>query len=654
MKSRDEILEGLNPAQKEVVTKIDGKYAVIAAPGSGKTFSMIARAEYLLASGVKPWEILMITFTKKAAGEISDRLLNGIGEDAIEVNTGTFHSIALRILLANQSLLGYKNDITVIDEAETASLISDIAASHGYPSKEGGREVARFIEGWQTEGLSPREVSETNEYPEDIVVIYNQYQKTKRDIGYVDFNDILNLSVYLLENYPHVREKYAKQYKYVIVDESQDSSESNLRMVELLSGHHKNFMLVMDDEQSIYGFRGANLKAVLTMLEKYSDLEVLKLERNYRSTQTIVEAANEVIKGNKNQLQKTSYSENKKGAPIFMYDATDEAREAEFVSTTIKALVSEGKYTYDDFMILYRSHWKGQAMEAGLNSAGIPYDIIGGTEFYERKDIKNLVCYLRAFDNQDDSLAMERIINTPKRGIGARTLDRIQVFANQANISFFEVLQNIEDVPKINNPTKKRIGKFVDFILEGNRMINESGAKASDALYFLLDGIDYLKQFNKEKTADIERIQLIKQLYEMANEFDAREKPELEEGQTIIGQFLTETALYIEEDEEDVQARVQMLTAHASKGLEAKIVFIIGMEHGVFPSSRSETEEQREEERRLFYVAMTRAEELLFLTYSEKSYMYGRTRENTPSLFLSEVPDKYTHWLGQKHRDVPF
>lgn len=619
------------------------------------TASMISRAEHLILSGIKPWEILMITFTKKAAGEISERLMSSIGEKAIDIDTGTYHSISLRILLANQALIGYDNNLTVIDEDESFSIISDLSVSHGYSSKEGGQEIKGYIENWQLDGLSPTQVQDLNKYPEDIVLIYQEYQKLKKNIGYIDFNDILNLTVELLEKYPHIREKYAKQYKHIIVDETQDSSPGNLRLVELLSSYHKNFMMVMDDEQSIYGFRGANLEAVLNMLEKYDDLEILKLEQNYRSTKNIVQAANEVINNNTNQLEKEGYSLNKTGAPVFAYDATDEAREAQFVTEVISTLVATGEYTYDDVMILYRSHWKSGAIEAGLNSAGIPYSIVGGTEFYAREDIKNLVSYLRGFDNLNDDLAFQRIINVPKRGVGAKSVDRINVFAAQADLSFFEVLENIEDVPKINKPTKGRILDFVQLIKDGQDMMNEDDASIQEIIYYILKETDYMAQFKPERMSDAERIDLIQTLHGMGADFDMKDKEDLEEGQSIVGQFLTETSLYTPKEEgEEVAPRVQLLTSHASKGLESPIVFIIGLEHGVFPTSRAMTTEAKEEERRLFYVSMTRAEELLFLTHSSRSYAYGRVRNNTPSLFLSEIPDQYVHWLGQKHEDVPF
>ena len=654
MRTRDQILNTLNDDQRTAVTKIDGKYALIASPGSGKTRILISRAEYLINSGIKPWEILLITFTKKAAGEISERLTTTIGESALDIDTGTFHSVALRILLTNQSLLGYDKNLTVIDEDESLSIISDLAVSHGYSSKEGGYEIKSLIEDWQTKGFSPGEVDSLNKYPEDMVLIYKEYQKMKKDIGYVDFNDILNLTVQLLENHPHVREKYSQQYKHIMIDEGQDSSNTNLRLVELLSSYHNNFMMVMDDEQSIYGFRGANLQAVLNMLDKHEGLEVLRLERNYRSTQTIVDASREVILNNSNQLNKDVYSKNKKGAPIFAYDASDEAREAEFVATMISSLVSTGQYNYDDIMILYRSHWKSGAIEAGLNSAGIPYSIIGGTEFYAREDIKNLISYLRAFDNQEDNLAVERIINVPKRGIGAKTLQRINVFATQAELSFFQALENIEDIPKINNPTKQRIGDFVELIKKGHTYIRQEGASMEDVLFYILKETEYMKQFDPDRTADAERIDLIQTLHKMARDFDNEDKEDLETDQTIVGQFLTKTSLYTGKDEGEYAPRVQLLTSHSSKGLEAPVVFIIGLEHGVFPSSKAMSTEEKEEERRLFYVSMTRAEELLFLSYSMKSYTYGRTRNNNPSLFLSEIPDKYIHWLGQKHEDMPF
>lgn len=438
-------------------------------------------------------------------------------------------------------------------------------------------------------------------------------------------------------------------------DETQDSNSTNLRMVELLASTHNNFMLVMDDEQSIYGFRGANLDAVLETLNNHEGLEVLNLEQNFRSTQTIVNASSAVIKRNTNQLAKNVFSKNKKGSPILAYDATDDAREGEFISEVISSLVSSGQYKYDDFMILYRTHWKSKAIEACLNQKGIPYSIVGGTEFYEREDVKNLVAYLRLIDNRFDDLALERVINVPKRGIGAKTVDRINVFASQAQIPMFSVLENIDDVPKINKPTQKRIGEFHDLIEAQHELSRDPDASIADMLYTILQETEYFHDFDNLRLAHQERVEIIERLCKIAEDFDKRDKHELEEDQSIISQFLTETSLYIEDNEDGEAApRVQMLTSHASKGLEAPVVFIAGLEQGVFPSSRALTGEEREEERRLFYVSMTRAEEVLFLTHSEKSYGYGKTRKNRPSMFLSEIPEEYIHWLGQKHEEVPF
>ena len=646
VKTADSILEGLTPEQKKIAMSMNGKYMVLASSGSGKTRTLTARIEYLIHMGVKPYEIVGISFTKKASNEIKDRMAARIGEAALDVNMGTFHSLCMRILLTNQGLLGYEN-MTVIDDEESNGIMKEIAETHGYMSKEGQATVQRTIDFWGNKGWFPEDVRAMNKYPDDMINIYSEYNLFKKTVGYVDFNDILMLTSLLLKQFPHVRQKYAEKYKYILVDESQDLNKVQTDLLYHLSSVHNNYMLFGDDFQAIYKFRGGDVQNIFDIRKQDAEVDTILLERNFRSTQTIVEASNALIANNKDQMEKISYSENAKGAPIFTYQAADETREADFIVEVIKGLVKEGKYTYEDFYILYRSHFLSRALEFGLNRAGVPYEVVGGAEFYERVEIKTLVCYLRALDNPLDDIAFERIINFPKRGIGATTVDRLKMYSSENQVSFFKAMEHVEDIPKINKPTKARIGALHQMIVEGQNMIRQENATVQEALGYILSKTKFLDQYDKDKTKDIERIQNINELWNVAVSFDSKEKEDLLEGQTILNQFLTETALYIPEEDMDKMQRVTLMTSHSSKGLENKVVFIVGLEEGTFPSYRTETEEEHEEERRLFYVAMTRAEELLFLTHSKKSYVRGQELTNTPSRYLSEIPEKYIRELGQ-------
>lgn len=648
-KELQSILEGLNEQQVKAVTAMDGKYLVLAGSGSGKTLSGIRRIEHLLHMNVKPWEIVFFSFTKKSALEIQERLIKAVGEIALDVNTGTFHSICMRILLTHQEAIGMHN-ITVMDDDETAKIIGELATVYGYSEKEGAKEMKYMIDLWGNDGLTPEEVKGMDKYPEDIVGVYEEYTNYKRAVGYVDFNDILSLTHRLFVARPDILEEYSRKYKYIILDEFQDSSSLQYKILEQLSSYHGNYMLLGDDYQTIFSFRGSDVTNTLSLQERTPDLETILLEQNYRSTNNIVQASNSVIENNKVQLDKISFTENPDGSPVFLYDAADEVREAEFVSTVIKGLVKENGYTYDDFMVLYRAHYLSRPVEFAFNRLGIPYDIVGGMEFYQRAEIKTLVAYLRALDNKLDDLAFERIINIPKRSIGATTIARIKMYASEAEVSFMKALENVEDIPRINNPTKKRIGNFLEMIKEGQEMVRQEDATVQKAFLHILKETNFLEQYDKHKTKDIERIQNIQELWNVIVQFDESEKEELVEGQNILNQFLTETALYTPDEDADRQARVRLLTSHSSKGLEEKVVFVIGLEAGTFPSYLSTTEKEMEEERRLFYVSMTRAEKMLFLSHSMAKYSRGQKIYQNPSPFLGEIPEQYLRRLGEKNQ----
>lgn len=645
---RNQILEGLNDQQKKAVTAMDGKYLVLAGSGSGKTLSGIRRIQYLLHMGVKPWEVVFFSFTKKSALEIQDRLTSAVGEIALDVNTGTFHSICMRILLTHQQAIGMHN-ITVMDNDESSQVIGELATVYGYSEKEGAKEMKHMIDLWGNEGLSPEDIKALNKYPEDIIGVYEEYTNYKRSVGYVDFNDILSLTHHLFNVRPDILEEYSRKYKYIILDEFQDTNKVQYRILEQLSSYHGNYMLLGDDFQTIFSFRGSDVQNTINLRQQASDIETILLEQNYRSTNNIVQASNAVIENNKIQMEKTSFTTNPDGAPVFLYDASDEVREAEFIATVINGLVKENNYEYDDFMVLYRSHYLSRPIEFAFNRLSIPYDVVGGTEFYERAEIKTLVAYLRVLDNKLDDLAFERIINIPKRQIGPTTIARIKMFATEAEIPFMKALENIEDIPRINNPTKKRIKKFLDMIKEGQAIVRKEEGSIQEAFMYILKETKFLDQYDKQKTKDIERIENIQELWNVIVQFDKSEKEELLEGQNRMNQFLTETALFIPSEEEDRLPRVRLLTAHSSKGLEEKVVFVVGLESGTFPSYLSVTEEEMEEERRLFYVSMTRAEEMLFLSHSMQKYKRGQKIYQNPSPFLNEIPECYIRRLGEKN-----
>lgn len=650
MKSREEILEGLTPQQRKIATSIEGKYMVLAGSGSGKTFVLLKRIEYLISLGVKPYEIVAFTFTNKVAKEMKERMAESIGETALDVNISTIHSLCMRILLTHQNLLGYEN-MTVIDTDESAQVIKEISEKYGYMTKEGVAEVKRLIDFWGNKGLTAEEVRLENKYPNDMVDIYTEYGVFKKAVGYIDFNDILTLTNVLFTKFPEVLAIYANKYKHVLLDEAQDVNNLNVQLLYQLTSVHNNYMLFGDDFQAIYKFRGGDVQNIFDIRERDDEVNTILLERNFRSTKTIVKASNALIAHNKNQMEKVSYSENADGSPIFIYDASDETREVDFIVEVIQGLVKAGTYTYSDFFVLYRSHFLSRVIEFGMSRAGVPYEVIGGLEFYERAEVKTLVAYMRALDNSLDDIAFERIINTPKRGIGQTTIDRLKMYASENQISFFKAMDFVEDIPRINKPTKKRIGDLVKMIKDGQQLALAEDTEVQDVFNYILNETKFLDQYDKDKTKDIEKIENINELWKVAQNFDIKDREDLVEGQSILNQFLTETALYAPDEDADRYDRVKLLTSHSSKGLEAPVVFVVGLEEGTFPSYRTETEEEHEEERRLFYVAITRAEKLLFLTHNRKSYRRGQEINNRPSRYISEIPDEFKHQLGRAHEN---
>lgn len=604
---------------------------------------LTSRVAYLLASGVKPWQIMAISFTRKASGELQERIVNQVGDIGLDVHTGTFHSICIRILLANQAALGMTN-LTVLSEDESKRIVTELAQNYGY-DKDGAAEIYQKIGRWSSENKFAKDVVDEDIH-EDYKLIYKNYEEYKQQVGYVDFDDILLWTNRLFEMRPDILERYSSKYSYIMVDEAQDLNNLQVSIAEKLFSVNQNIMYVADDLQLIYSFRGSNIQNILNIREN-KEFETLYLERNYRSTNNIIQASNAVIANNKKQLEKVSYTEREEGYPIMVYESDDDLRESDFVVDMIKGLVNQSNYDYDDVVILYRSNFLAQNIGMALSSAGIPYEMQNAVNYYDREEIKTLVGYLRVLENDLDDVALEYIINRPKRSIGDTTINRLKMHANELNVSLYMALQYVDDVAKINKPTKQRIKNFVNFIERGKKL-TKSNASVIEILEFILEETELMKEYDISRTKDIERLEHIQELFNIAANFTEKEKEELTEGQTILTQFLTETALYVLPNSEDDKGRVRLLTVHSAKGLESPIVFMIGCQDGAFPSNFSKNNiDEYEEERRLWYVAMTRAENILFITHSRNAYRYGKVEVQSPSPFIAEIPEQYVKFIGK-------
>ena len=401
----------------------------------------------------------------------------------------------------------------------------------------------------------------------------------------------------------------------------------------------------------VYSFRGSNIDNMMNIRKFDKDVQTILLEQNYRSSNNIVKASNGFIANNKKQLEKISYTDNDDGAPIFIYDSVDETKESDFVVAMIEGLVKTKGASYDDFAVLYRSNYQSRNIEFAFSRVGIPYGVVGGSEFYERDEVKTLVSYLRALDNEMDDLAYSRILNKPKRGLGDASLNRIKMYASTGNIPFSKAMEHIADIDKINKPSKAKILDIVSMIQKGREIARRPNASVVELLRYIILETKFMDQYDTDRSAHVECIQNIQELWNVANSFDTREHEDLEEGQTILTQFLTETALYVKPTDKEEQAVVSLTTAHSAKGLEYKYVFVIGVQAGTFPSRLSQSDADYEEERRLFYVSMTRAKDILFLSFNRKRYVRGQTVDSGPSRFIGEIPSQYVRYLGVKKQE---
>ncbi|HYE10309.1 MAG TPA: DNA helicase PcrA [Patescibacteria group bacterium] len=631
-------LEMLNPEQKEAVLHTEGPLLILAGAGSGKTRVLTYRIAYMIEKkGINPWNILAITFTNKAAKEMKERVGQLIGSTQ-DMWISTFHAACARILRKDIERLGdYKSNFVIFDTKDQEAVIKDCLKELNLNEKNFPfKGVSATISNAKNLLEDPVRFSQKN--MQDIRArkmadIYTLYQKKLKKNNALDFDDILFKVVELLANNPDILAYYQNKFKYIMIDEYQDTNYCQYRLVSLLAKQHQNLCVVGDDDQSIYSWRGADIGNILNFEKDFPQAKVIKLEQNYRSTQTILDAANAVIKNNFGRKSKRLWTENETGGSIQFYNAMDEWGEANFISSEIKQLQEAYGKRLNEFAVLYRTNAQSRVIEEAFMSHGIPYRIIGGFKFYDRKEVKDVIAYLRLIQNPDEDVSLKRIINIPKRGIGNTTLESIQSYARQNDDSLFGALLSIDSIGGVSKKALGNINEFVKLI--SGLMAAAEIKKPSEVLKELLDKSGYLDSLQKEGDDDsLSRAENIRELLSATLEFESK-NPEAN-----LQQFLEQMALMSDIDNLETEAEaVVLMTLHSAKGLEFPVVFMSGMEEGVFPSQRSYFEEhQMEEERRLMYVGITRARESLYLTAAFERTIFGSTTYNIVSQFIKEIP----------------
>lgn len=618
-------LSKLNKQQEIAVKHIDGPMLVLAGAGSGKTKVLTSRIAYLIEHGVRIENILAITFTNKAAKEMKDRVINLIGMDAKGIQISTFHSLGLRIIKENYAKLGYKSNFVILDSDDTLTVIKKIMKELNLnPKFYNARDIRNKISSAKNEMMSPKEYAKV-EFDRNIISVYESYNSKLLINNSVDFDDLLILPIKLFKMYPDVLRYYQDKYKYVLIDEYQDTNEAQYIFTKMLCNNHKNIFVVGDNDQAIYAFRGANYKNILNFEKDYPNAKVILLEENYRSTQNILDAANSVIKHNKMRKDKNLWCNNDIGSKVKYIKTDTDKEECEYVADKIKEL-HDNNISYEDIAILYRTNAQSRLIEEEMLKKGIPYRIVGSFYFYNRKEIKDLLCYLRLINNHDDDVSLLRIINTPKRGIGEKTIESLTNKANMNKTSLFEAIDSGKELT------------FKNLILNMEKECEN--ITLTDMVELVLKDSGIREELVNEKFLEAE-IRL-----ENLEEFKSITKGYEEEyGVISLTDFLNEVSLVSDISEhQDSNNKVSLMTIHAVKGLEFDDVFIVGMEEGIFPHYNSINEGTLaaiEEERRLCYVAITRAKKNLWMLNARKRMLFGNTQLNMPSRFMDEIDSRY-------------
>jgi len=646
------LIEGLNDKQKEAVLATEGPCLVIAGAGSGKTKVLTHKIAYLISEkNVKPYNILAITFTNKAASEIKQRVEKIVGDVAQEMWMGTFHSICVRILRRFIDRIGFDTSFLIFDTSDQKTVVKECLKALNIDDKTfSDRSVLSEISNAKNEMLTPKayQAKYSGEFrKEKIGQVYELYQKRLRENNAIDFDDIINYTIDILSENPDVLQYYTEKFKYVLVDEYQDTNKAQFTLVTILASRYGNITVVGDNDQGIYSFRGADISNILNFEKDFPGTKIIKLEQNYRCTGNILKAANAVIKHNENKYEKKLWTENEDGSLPCLYQAEDEYDEANYVVKQIEHLKTEEYLKPKDFVILYRMNAQSRAIEDILRRENIPYKIVGGLKFYERKEIKDTIAYLRLIHNTSDNLSLKRIINEPKRGIGKTSLDKIQEISDRTGTSMYEIIKHAEEFDL--NRVKANAEEFINLIEE--LRLKKQELSISELLKEVLNKSGYTRALELENTVEAEtRMQNLEEFLTVAIEFEE------ESADNTLPEFLESITLSSDVDEmQDEDNTVTLMTLHSAKGLEFPVVFLVGMEEGIFPGYKSIGEpKELEEERRLFYVGITRAKQFLHLTCAKHRTIFGSTSYNAVSRFIKEIPDNLLDGVVNNDQEEKF
>lgn len=630
------LLDQLNPVQREAASVIEGPVMIVAGAGSGKTRVLTYRIAHLLESGIPPHEILALTFTNKAAKEMKERIWKLIGPKAQNVWAGTFHSTFARILRQEAEHLGYSRSFTIYDSDDSLNVIKNIMTGMNISQQQvNPRAVQSRISGAKNQMMLPRDYDEIAKdfFEQNVARIYAEYQPKLMKSNAMDFDDLLLKPIELFKKHERTLEKYQYRFKYILVDEYQDTNRAQYVLINMLAQRFKNICVVGDDAQSIYAFRGADIRNILDFERDYPNAKVFRLEQNYRSTKTILAAADCVIKNNRHQITKTLWTNNPQGEKITVIEAEDDKAEGLHIGHKIEELIGKHKLDLKDCAVLYRTNAQSRSIEDALRRAGIPYVIVGGIEFYKRKEIKDVLAYLRLVVNPKDEESLLRVINFPARGIGDTTVDKLIEHSTKKSVSLFDAIADVRSITTITERTKNALLQFAAVLKKYSEM--KSQMSASELARSIVDELGILRMYKEEQTPEaLGRWENVQELLSAVSEFVDQNK----ENATLEA-FLEEVALVAAADQMvDERNAVTLMTLHSAKGLEFPAVFIAGMEEGLFPLSQvAPDSNELEEERRLCYVGITRAMKKLFLTYTKIRYRFGDVTYPTASRFLSEI-----------------
>lgn len=637
------LVSGMNDRQSEAVQTTQGPLLIMAGAGSGKTRVLTHRIAHLIQDlNIYPWRILAITFTNKAAREMRERIAQLVdAEVAKEIWVSTFHALAVRILRRDGENIGLSRNFTIVDTSAQRTLLKRVINDLNLDTNQyDPRTILGTISNAKNDMLTPKAYAKQagNVYEETVAEVYAAYQSELRRAQSVDFDDLIMLTIDLFNQVPDVLSKYQNQFEYLHVDEYQDTNDAQYTIVNMLAKRSRNLAVVGDADQSIYGWRGANMNNILNFEKDYPDAHTVMLEQNYRSTQNILDAANAVINNNNERIDKNLWTENGKGDKITYYRAQSERDEANFVLSNIQKMRQTEQMAYSDFAVLYRTNAQSRGIEEALVKANMPYTMVGGHKFYERKEILDIMSYMNLITNPSDNAAFERIVNEPKRGIGATSINRLRAFANRMDLSYMGAIENIELAPEI---TAKAASKLISFAeMMHNLRQQAEFLNVTELAEMAMTTSGYRKMLAEKNDPESQgRLENLEEFLSVTKEFDAKYNPDDPDSVDPMTDFLGSTALMSDLDDfEEGDGAVTLMTLHAAKGLEFPVVFLVGMEEGIFPLSRSMMDDdQLEEERRLAYVGITRAMKKLFLTNAYSRLLYGRTQSNEASRFIDEI-----------------